>query len=125
MTMFERQVGAVTILDLAGTITIDDGVERLKDKINSLILQQRTSIVLNLADVAYIDSGGLGQLVSSYSSLAKTAGGLKLLHVGQRSHDLLAITRLVTIFTTFDSEANAVRSYSDVAAALPTLGQGV
>lgn len=111
MTMFERQVGAVTILDLGGTITIDDGVERLKDKINSLILQRRTSIVLNLADVAYIDSGGLGQLVSSYSSVSKAAGGLKLLHVGQRNHDLLAITRLVTIFTTFDSEANAVRSY--------------
>ena len=107
----ERQIGAVTILDLAGKLTIDQDAQRLKDKINSLIHQQHTKVVLNLGEVSYIDSGGLGQLVSSYGSLAKTNGGLKLLHVNKRNHDLLSITRLVTIFDTYDSESEAVKSF--------------
>ena len=107
----ERQVGAVTILDLAGHLTIDQDAQRLKDKINSLIQQDRLAVVLNLGEVTYIDSGGLGQLVASYGSLSKTTGGLKLLHVNKRNHDLLSITRLVTIFDTFDSEAEAVKSF--------------
>ena len=107
----ERQIGAVTILDLAGKLTIDQDAQRLKDKINSLILQQRTKVILNLGEVSYIDSGGLGQLVASYGSLSKTTGGLKLLHVNKRNHDLLSITRLVTIFDTYDSEAEAVKSF--------------
>lgn len=119
MKMTERQVGSVTILDLAGNITIDRDADRLKDKINSLILQERTSVVLNLADVSYIDSGGLGQLVSCYSSLAGTTGGLKLLHINKRTRDLLSITRLVTIFTTFESEDEAVRSFPELPAGSP------
>ena len=107
----ERQIGAVTILDLSGKLTIDQDAQRLKDKINSLIHQQHTKVVLNLGDVSYIDSGGLGQLVSSYGSLAKTNGGLKLLHVNKRNHDLLSITRLVTIFDAYDSEEEAVKSF--------------
>jgi anti-sigma B factor antagonist len=87
MQMTERDVGAVTILDLAGTITIGRDTGRLKDKINSLIQQAKTSVVLNLAAVTYIDSGGLGQLVASYCALAKTSGGLKLLHVTNRKDD--------------------------------------
>jgi anti-sigma B factor antagonist len=98
MQMTERVVGGVTILDLTGSITIDQDAGRLKDKINSLIQQARTSVVLNLAEVSYIDSGGLGQLVASYASLAKTTGGLKLLHLTKRNHDLLSITRLVRSF---------------------------
>ena len=113
----ERQIGAVTILDLAGKLTIDQEAQRLKDKINSLIHQQRTQVVLNLGEVSYIDSGGLGQLVSSYSSLAKTGGGLKLLHVNKRNHDLLSITRLVTIFDAYDSEEEAVKSFGSAATA--------
>jgi len=70
------------------------------------------AVVLNLGEVGYIDSGGLGQLVASYGSLSKTNGGLKLLHVNRRNHDLLSITRLVTIFDTFDSEDEAVKSFS-------------
>jgi anti-sigma B factor antagonist len=114
LEMTERQVGAVTILDLAGKLTIDQGAERLRDKINSLIQQQRTAIVLNLGGVSYIDSGGLGQLVASYSSISRTAGGLKLLNVNKRNHDLLSISRLVTLFDTFDSEESAVNSFSSV-----------
>jgi anti-sigma B factor antagonist len=116
----ERQIGAVTILDLSGKLTIDQDAQRLKDKINSLIHQQHTKVVLNLGDVSYIDSGGLGQLVSSYGSLAKTNGGLKLLHVNKRNHDLLSITRLVTIFDAFDSEEEAVKSFDRPAGSAAT-----
>ena len=116
----ERQIGAVTILDLAGKLTIDQDAQRLKDKINSLILQQHTKVVLNLGEVSYIDSGGLGQLVSSYGSLAKTSGGLKLLHVNKRNHDLLSITRLVTIFDAYDSEEEAVKSFDRPAGSAAT-----
>jgi len=108
----ERQVGAVTVLDLSGNLTIDQDAQRLKDKINSLIQQERLAVVLNLGEVTYIDSGGLGQLVASYGSLSKTTGGLKLLHVNKRNHDLLSITRLVTIFDTSDSENEAVKSFA-------------
>jgi anti-sigma B factor antagonist len=109
--MTERQVGDVTLVDLSGKLTTDHEATRLKDKINSLVQQQRNRVVINLADVSYIDSGGLGQLVSCYSSVAKTNGGLKLLHVSRKNHDLLAITRLVTIFDTFDSEDEAIQSF--------------
>lgn len=111
LQMNERQVGSVTILDLAGKLTIDDTLW-LRDKINSLVQQQRTNIVLNLAQVSYIDSGGLGQLVSSFASVARTGGAMKLLNVNQRNHDLLSITRLVTVFQTFGSEQEAVESYA-------------
>lgn len=107
----ERLVGRVTVLDLVGRLTIDQGAQRLKDKINSLLAQGRTQIVLNLKDVPYIDSGGLGQLVASYGSVMKATGRLKLLNVSSRNHDLLSITRLVTVFDSFDSEAEAVGSF--------------
>jgi anti-sigma B factor antagonist len=116
MHMTERQIGNVTILKLTGTITIDADATRLKDKINSLLLQQRTSVILNLAETSYIDSGGLGQLAASYAALAKAGGGLKLLHVNKRNHDLLSITRLVLIFQTFDEEDAALRSFETVPA---------
>ena len=111
LAITERQIDAVTVLDLAGKLTIDYDAQRLKDKINSLIQQARTQIVLNLTDVSYIDSGGLGQLVASYGSVAKTSGRLKLFGVSKRNHDLLSITRLVTLFETYDSEKDAVESF--------------
>jgi anti-sigma B factor antagonist len=111
LALTERQIGAVTVLDLVGKLTIDHDAQRLKDKINSLIQQGRTQIVLNLTGVSYIDSGGLGQLVASYGSVAKTSGGLKLLGVSKRNHDLLSITRLVTLFDAYDSEQEAVESF--------------
>jgi anti-sigma B factor antagonist len=111
LALTERQIGAVTVLDLVGKLTIDHDAQRLKDKINSLIQQGRTQIVLNLTDVSYIDSGGLGQLVASYGSVVKTNGGLKLLGVSKRNHDLLSITRLVTLFDAYDSEKEALESF--------------
>jgi len=116
----ERRVGAVTILDLAGNLTIDEGAQRLKDKINSLIQEDRLAVILNLGEITYIDSGGLGQLVASFGSLSKTRGGLKLLHVNKRNHDLLSITRLVTIFDAYDSEEEAVKSFDRPAGSAAT-----
>ena len=113
----ERRIGQVTILDIVGKLTIDQGAEHLKDKINSLISQQRIHIVMNLKNVPYIDSGGLGQLVASYGSVMKTGGALKLLNASSRNHDLLSITRLVTLFESFDSETEAVQSFQTIAPA--------
>ena len=111
----ERLVGSVTVLDIIGKLTTDQGPQHLKDKINSLISQQRTHIVLNLKNVPYIDSGGLGQLVASFGSVMKKGGAVKLLNVSARNHDLLSITRLVTLFESFDSEAEAVQSFQNLA----------
>jgi len=111
----ERLVGTVTVLDIVGKLSAEQAAQHLKDKINSLVSQQRTHIVLNLKNVPYIDSGGLGQLVASYGSVLKTGGALKLLNVGSRNHDLLSITRLVTLFESFDSEAEAVQSFQTIA----------
>ena len=112
----ERLISGVTVLDLVGRLTGDRGAEHLKDKINSLISQGRTHILLNLGNVPYIDSGGLGQLVASYGSVMKSGGRLKLLNVTSRNHDLLSITRLVTVFESFDSEPEAVQSFQTIAA---------
>jgi anti-sigma B factor antagonist len=107
----ERPIGHVMILDIAGKLTINQGSERLKDKINSLISQNRIHIILNLENVPYIDSGGLGQLVASFGSVMRAGGLLKLLNTSSRNHDLLSITRLVTVFESFDSETDAVQSF--------------
>jgi anti-sigma B factor antagonist len=111
----ERLISGVTVLDLAGKLTGDRGAEHLKDKINSLISQGRTHILVNLGHVPYIDSGGLGQLVASYGSVMKSGGRLKLLNVTSRNHDLLSITRLVTVFESFDSEPEALQSFQTIA----------
>jgi anti-sigma B factor antagonist len=111
----ETLIGRVTVLDIVGKLTMDQGAQHLKDKINSLISQERTHIVLNLKNVPYIDSGGLGQMVASYGTVMKAGGVLKLLNVSSRNHDLLSITRLVTLFESFDSEAEAVQSFQTIA----------
>jgi anti-sigma B factor antagonist len=111
----ERPIGGVTVLDIVGKLVMDRSAQHLKDKINSLISQERTHIVLNLKDVPYIDSSGLGQLVASYGSVMKTGGALKLLNVNSRNHDLLSITRLVTVFESFDFEDEAVQSFQTLA----------
>lgn len=110
----ERPIGNVTVLDIVGKLTIDQGAEHLKDKINSLISQKRTHIVLNLQNVPYIDSGGLGQLMASFGSVMRAGGAMKLLNVNAGNHDLLSITSLVRVFESFDSEAEAVRSFQTV-----------
>ena len=111
----ERPIDGVTVLDIVGKLVMDRSAQHLKDKINSLISQERTHIVLNLKDVPYIDSSGLGELVAAYGSVMKAGGALKLLNVTSRNHDLLSITRLVTVFESFDSEAEAIRSFQTLA----------
>jgi anti-sigma B factor antagonist len=112
MQIEERVVNDVTILDLKGKITLGDGDEVLKDKINSLVLQNRRRILLNLAEVPYIDSAGLGEVVRTYTTVSRQGGQLKLVNLTKRITDLLSITKLLTVFETFDSEAEALKSYS-------------
>jgi len=112
MQIDERAVGDVIVLDLRGKITLGEGDELLKDKVNSLVNQGHKKIVLNLADVPYIDSAGLGEVVRTYTTVSRQGGSLKLLNLTKRITDLLSITKLLTVFETFDSENEAVRSFS-------------
>src|SRR5205814_1164041 len=112
MQIEERAVGDVMILDLKGKITLGEGDELLKDKINSLVNQGQRKIVLNLAGVPYIDSAGLGEVVRTYTTVSRQGGSLKLLNLTKRITDLLSITKLLTVFETFDTENEAVRSFS-------------
>jgi anti-sigma B factor antagonist len=112
MQIEERVVGEVTILDLKGKITLGEGDEVLKDKINSLIHQNRKKILLNLGGVPYIDSAGLGEVVRTYTTVTRQGGQLRLSNLTKRITDLLVITKLTTVFETFDSEADALKSYA-------------
>ena len=112
MQIEERAVGDVVVLDLKGKITLGEGDELLKDKVNSLVNQGQKKIVLNLADVPYIDSAGLGEVVRTYTTVSRQGGSLKLLNLTKRITDLLSITKLLTVFETFDTENDAVRSFS-------------
>lgn len=115
MQIEERVAGDVTLLDLKGKLTLGEGDEILKDKINSLVLQGRLKIVLNLADVPYVDSAGLGEVVRTFTTISRQGGSLKLLNLTKRITDLLAITKLLTVFETYDNEADAVRSFASSA----------
>ena len=112
MQISERNNGGVVVLDLKGKITLGEGDELLKDKVNSLVNQGHKKIILNLADVPYIDSAGLGEVVRTYTTVSRQGGSLKLLNLTKRITDLLSITKLLTVFETFDSENEAVRSFS-------------
>ena len=112
MDIAERTVSDVTVLDLKGKMTLGEGDELLKDKINSLIQQDQKKLLLNLEGVPYIDSAGLGEIVRTYTTVSRQGGSLKLLNLTKRITDLLAITKLLTVFETFDSENDAVRSFS-------------
>jgi len=112
MQISERSIGDVMVLDLKGKITLGEGDELLKDKVNSLINQGQRKIVLNLGEVPYLDSAGLGEVVRAYTTVSREGGSLKLLNLTKRITDLLSITKLLTVFETFDSEDEAVRSFS-------------
>jgi anti-sigma B factor antagonist len=111
MDIAERTVNEVTILDLKGKMTLGEGDELLKDRINSLLAAGRKKLLLNLEGVPYIDSAGLGEVVRTYTTVSRQGGSLKLLNLTKRIEDLLSITKLLTVFETFDSEAEAVQSY--------------
>jgi anti-sigma B factor antagonist len=111
MQIEERKVGEVTILDLKGKITLGEGDEALKDKINSLVHQNNKRILLNLEGVPYIDSAGLGEVVRTYTTVSRQGGQLKLVNLTKRITDLLSITKLLTVFETFDTEQEALKSF--------------
>ena len=112
MQISERAVGDVVVLDVKGRITLGDGDEVLKDKVNAVVTAGKKKILLNLADVPYVDSAGLGEIVRTYTTVSRQGGSLKLLNLTKPISDLLAITKLLTVFETFDSEPEAVKSFS-------------
>ena len=112
MTFKVREVGGVTIVDLSGKITMGDGSPTLREEVHKLLDEGKKKIVLNLADVNYIDSSGLGELVSAYTAVKNAGGELKLLNLTSKVRDLLVITKLVTVFDVKDDEASAVSSFA-------------
>lgn len=111
LNMKERQAGDVTVLDMDGKITIGDGSVALRSAVKRLLEEGKKKVLLNLAGVGYIDSSGIGELVSSYTSINNASGQLKLLNLTQKLQDLLTITKLLTVFDVYDSEAEALNSY--------------
>ena len=112
MQIEERLTGDVMILDIKGKLTIGEGDELLKDKINSLIQQGHKKLVMNLEGVPYVDSAGLGEIVRTYTTVSRQGGNLKLLNLTKRIEDLLAITKLLTVFDVFETEQEALNSFS-------------
>ena len=111
LNISERQVGDVTVLDMDGKITIGEGSVALRTAIRRLLEEGKKKILLNLAKVGYIDSSGIGELVSSYTAINKEAGELKLLNLTQKLQDLLTITKLLTVFDVYESDEEALASY--------------
>ena len=107
-----RQVGDVTVVDAAGRITLGEGASTLRDSMRDLAAKGSKKLLLNLSEVSYIDSSGIGEMVSSYTTVTNHGGQLKLLGLSKRVKDLLQITKLYTVFEVFDDEASAVRSFA-------------
>jgi anti-anti-sigma factor len=112
MTVSERAVGGITLLDLDGQLILGASAEGLRDKIRSLLQQGQRQFIVNLAGVPYMDSGGLGELVQAYATVIRQGGALKLLHLTSRLRDLLVITKLATVFDCYDSEDAALASFA-------------
>lgn len=111
LSIKDRQNGDVTILDLSGKITIGEGSVQLREAVRRMLDEGRKKILLNLGDVSYVDSSGIGELVSSYTTTGNNGGQLKLLNQTKKIHDLLTITKLVTVFETHDDEGTAIASF--------------
>ena len=112
MKIDERSVGNVKVLDLSGQIKFAQGDTMLKDKIHSLVHQGHKKILVNLAKVDYVDSAGLGELVGAYTTVTHAGGSMKLLNLTKKMRDLLSITKLLTVFDTYDSEQEAVNKFN-------------
>jgi len=111
MKIGTRQVDGVTILDLSGRITLGEGSVQLRDAVRDLLSKGQKHILLNLADVSYIDSSGIGELVSAFTTVRNQGGELKLLKLTKKVHDLLQITKLYTVFDVKEDEASAIGSF--------------
>jgi anti-sigma B factor antagonist len=106
-----RQLGDVTIVDFSGKITLGEGSAMLRNTVRELINSGSKKILLSLYDVDYIDSSGIGELVSAYTTVKNASGEMKLLHLTKRVHDILQITRLFTVFDVQSDENTAIRSF--------------
>ena len=111
LNIHERRIGDVTVLDMDGNVRIGGSNIALKKAIQNLVAEGRNQIVLNLARVTYIDSSGLGELISSHVTSNHKGGQIKLLNLTQRFHELMTITKLITIFDVYDDESQAVDSF--------------
>ena len=111
MDIRERVVNGISVLDISGKIVLGEGDMQVKDRIKDLLADGQRRILLNLGDVSYIDSAGLGSLISSYATVKREGGNLKLVNLTKRVKDLLAITKLITVFDTFEDESSAVDSF--------------
>jgi anti-sigma B factor antagonist len=107
-----RQVGDVTVIDISGRITLGEGSSVIRDEMHVLTGKGNKKVLLNLGDVTYIDSSGIGELVSGYTTMTNAGGTLKLLNLTKRVKDLLQITKLYTVFDVYEDEAHAVRSFA-------------
>ena len=107
-----RQVGEITVVDLSGRITLGEGSTMLRDNVRDLLGRGQKKILLNLGDVTYIDSSGIGELVSGFTTVTNQGGQLKLLNLTKKVHDLLQITKLYTVFEVHNEEAAAIKSFT-------------
>jgi len=105
-------VGDVTVIDVAGRITLGEGSSALREALRDLVSKGQKKVLLNLGDVTYIDSSGIGELVSGFTTVTNSGGMLKLLNLNKRVKDLLQITKLYTVFDVHEDEAAAIRSFS-------------
>jgi anti-sigma B factor antagonist len=113
MQISERTIGDVVVVDVSGKITLGDGGDvALRDKMRSLLQQGHKKVLLNLGDVSYMDSAGLGEIVQSYATVTKNGGALKLVAITKRIKDLLSITKLLTVFECHDTEAEGLASFT-------------
>jgi anti-sigma B factor antagonist len=111
LTIDTREVGHVTILDIRGRIVLGDEIHQLRDAVRSLVSEEKKRIILNLAEVDYIDSSGVGELVGCFTTVRNAGGELKLLNLSQKVHDVLHVTKLYTVFDIRDDEFTAVKSF--------------
>ena len=111
MKIEKRKQGNVTILDLKGKILFGDGIDELRQSINAAIKDSEKQLVLNFADVPYLDSTGLGEVVRSYTTLKKEGGAVKITNLTNKVKDLMMVTKLITVFETFNDENEAIKSF--------------
>ncbi|HEV8158810.1 MAG TPA: STAS domain-containing protein [Pyrinomonadaceae bacterium] len=111
LNISERQAGDITILDLDGKITIGEGSIALRNTIRRLLEEGKKKILLNLGEIGYVDSSGIGELVSSFTTVNRDGGSLKLLNLQQKVQSLMAITKLLTVFDVFEDEGDALGSF--------------
>jgi anti-sigma B factor antagonist len=113
MTLTDREIGDVTIIDMDGRITVEEGADTFREGVQQIVRNGRVRLVLNFRGVPYIDSTAMGEIIRAYTSATRRGGALKLLHVPARIHAQLRTTRLLSVFDLFEAEGEAVRSFRD------------